>query len=157
MTTESTQAPTLEATLAQIPGTTPVEARPDGLWLVAPDLDVRAMAEAMHAAGFRLSTMTGLAQPDGETTIIYHYIRAHQAINFKTRTRDNALASITPSVRTASWIEREIHDFFAVTFTGHPNLAPLMRPPQLKEGFFRETSDAADQPVDQPAAWPSRV
>jgi NADH-quinone oxidoreductase subunit C len=152
MTTEPTQAPTLEATLAQIPGTTPVEARSDGLWMVAPDLDVRAMAEAMHAAGFRLSTMTGLAQPDGETTIIFHYIRVHQAINFKTRTRGNALASIAPSVRPASWIEREIHDLFAVTFTGHPNLAPLIRPPQLREGFFREPHDAADQTVEQPSA-----
>jgi NADH:ubiquinone oxidoreductase subunit C len=42
----------------------------------------------------------------------------------------------------ASWPEREIHDFFAVKFVGHPNLVPLLRPPGLKEGFFRESAPA---------------
>jgi NADH-quinone oxidoreductase subunit C len=152
MTTEPTLPLDIEATLARIPGATPVEARPDGLWMVAPDLDVQAMAEAMSSAGFRLSTITGLAQPDGETTIIYHFIRLHQAVNVKTRTHDNTLPSIAPSVRPASWAERELRDLFAVTFTGHPNLAPLIRPPQLKEGFFRAPSDVADQQTDQPAS-----
>ena len=152
MTTEPTPVPDVETTLARIPGATPVETRPDGLWMVAPDLDVRAMADAMSAAGFRLSTMTGLAQPDGETTIIYHYVRLHQAVNVKTQTHDNTLPSITPTVRPASWAERELRDLFAVTFTGHPNLAPLIRPPQLEEGFFREPADTADQPADQPAS-----
>jgi NADH-quinone oxidoreductase subunit C len=151
MTTEPTPAPTIGATLARIPGTTPVEARPDGVWMLAPDLDVQAMAEAMNAAGFRLSTITGLAQPDDETTIIYHFIRLHEAVNVKTRTRNNALPSIAPTVRPASWAEREIHDLFGVTFTGHPNLAPLIRPPQLNEGFFREPSDGTDQPAERPA------
>jgi NADH:ubiquinone oxidoreductase subunit C len=151
MTIEPTNDPVLTAALARIPGAGPVEARRDGLWMTAPELDVQAMADAMNAAGFRLTTMTGLARPDGETTIIYHYVRAHQAINLKTQTRDNTMPSITPIVRPASWIERELHDFFAVTFTGHPNLSPLIRPPQLKDGFFREPSDAADEQAGQPS------
>jgi NADH:ubiquinone oxidoreductase subunit C len=43
----------------------------------------------------------------------------------------------------ASWIEREIHDFFAVEFIGHPNLIPLLRPPGLKDGFFRESGSGS--------------
>jgi len=59
-------------------------------------------------------------------------------VNFRARTRGGALPSITPIVRAASWAEREIHDFFGAKFSGHPNLEPLMRPAELREGFFRE-------------------
>jgi NADH-quinone oxidoreductase subunit C len=44
--------------------------------------------------------------------------------------------------RPASWAERELHDFFAVAFPGHPNLAPLLRPSQLTDGFFRDAATA---------------
>jgi hypothetical protein len=124
--------------LLTIPGSAPVEERGDGLWMAAPQLDVEAMAREMEALGCRLITMTGLARDDGETTIIYHYARRHEAINFKTTTSGGAAKSLAPMIRPASWIEREIHDFFAVDFIGHPNLVPLMRPPELKDGFFRD-------------------
>ena len=128
----------LIARLAAIPGSAPVEDRGDGLWVSAPALDVEAMAREMRALGCRLVTMTGLARDHGETAIIYHYVRGHETINFKTATRDGAIPSLALITHPASWIEREIHDFFAVDFIGHPNLAPLLRPPELKEGFFRE-------------------
>jgi len=128
----------LLASLAAIPGSAPVEHRGDGLWISAPDLDVEAMAREMKTLGCRLVTMTGLAHDHGETAIIYHYVRGHEIINFKTVTRGGAIASLAPIVRPASWIEREINDFFKVDFIGHPNLAPLLRPAELKEGFFRE-------------------
>ena len=126
------------ARLTAIPGSAQVEERGDGLWMSAPHLDVEAMAREMKTLGCRLATMTGLARDDGETTIIYHYTRGHDVINFKTTTSGNAVQSITPLVRPASWIEREIHDFFSVDFIGHPNLTPLIRPAELKQGFFRD-------------------
>jgi NADH:ubiquinone oxidoreductase subunit C len=137
----------LLARLAEIPGSQCVEERADGLWMTAPQLDVEAMAREMKALGFRLVTMTGVARDDGETTIIYHYSRRGQAINFKTVTRGGAIRSLAPLLRPASWIEREIHDFFAVDFTGHPNLIPLMRPPDLKDGFFREAEPDVAAPA----------
>jgi NADH-quinone oxidoreductase subunit C len=112
--------------------------RRDGLWLSAPELDVEAMAREMTRLGYRLATMTGLAEADGETTVIYHFVAGGRAVNFTTRTRGGALPSITPIVRAASWIEREIHDFFGAVFSGHPNLAPILRPAELAAGFFRE-------------------
>jgi NADH-quinone oxidoreductase subunit C len=124
--------------LAAIAGSAPVEERGDGLWISAPALDVEAMAGEMKALGCRLVTMTGMARDNGETAIIYHYVRGRETINFKTSTRGGAIASLAPIVRPASWIEREIHDFFAVDFIGHPNLVPLLRPAEVKEGFFRE-------------------
>jgi NADH-quinone oxidoreductase subunit C len=128
----------LAARLAAIPGSAEAEEHGDSLWISAPQLDIGAMAREMRALGGRLITMTGLARADAETTIIYHYCLRRQYVSFKTFTRGGAIASITPTLRMASWIEREIHDFLGVQFIGHPNLVPLLRPPGLKEGFFRE-------------------
>ncbi|HUB13916.1 MAG TPA: NADH-quinone oxidoreductase subunit C [Acetobacteraceae bacterium] len=128
--------------LASIPGAAPARARNDGLWMDAPLLDIEAMARVMTEAGFRLATMTGVPRNDGETTVIYHFIRRGDAIHCKAVSRNGAMPSLAPTLRPASWIERELHDFFAVTFIGHPNLVPLLRPPGLQEGFFRDPAPA---------------
>ena len=139
MTQGSGGAPSadLTARLAAIPGVGHVEVRGETLWVAAPDLDVLTMAREMAALDCRLATMTGLARDDGETTVIYHYVRRGLVVNVKTATRGGAIASLASTVHPASWIEREIHDFFGVTFVGHPNPAPLLRPPGLAAGFFR--------------------
>ncbi len=133
----------LAARLAAVPGATEIAERHDGLWMSAPELDVEAMAREMNRLGYRLGTMTGVAGGDGETIVIYHYSRPPVAVNIKTRTRGGALPSVALIARPASWAEREIHDFFAVAFPGHPNLAPLLRPPQLTDGFFRDATTGA--------------
>jgi len=139
----------LAARLAGIPGSTKAEERDESLWISAPQLDVAAMARDMKALGYRLITMTGQAGEGDETAIIYHYARREQYVSFKTSTRGGAIASVTPMLRMASWIEREIHDFFAVDFIGHPNLIPLLRPPGMKEGFFREAELHSTSPEKQ--------
>ena len=128
----------LVARLAAIRGSAEVVERGGSLWISALQLDVEAVAREMKALGYRLITMTGRAREDGETTIIYHYAQRDRYVSFTTSTRGGAIPSITPTLRMASWFEREIHDFFAVQFIGHPNLVPLLRPPGLKDGFFRE-------------------
>ena len=125
------------ARLPAIPGAAEVVERGGSLWISGVQLDVEAVAREMKALDYRLITMTGRAREDGETTIIYHYAQRDQYVSFTTSTRGGAIQSITPTLRMASWIEREIHDFFAVQFIGHPNLIPLLRPPGLKDGFFR--------------------
>ncbi len=127
----------LNVAVSRLPGATPLSARRDGWWMVAPELDVQALAELMNGHGARLSTITGVARDDGETTLIYHYALDEVGVNFKTQTHNHAILSITPLVRAAAWIEREIHDLYGVEFTGHPNLTRLLRPPQVAEGFFR--------------------
>jgi NADH:ubiquinone oxidoreductase subunit C len=133
----------LVARLAAIPGSSAAEEHGDGLWISAPELDVEAMTREMKALGYRLITVTGRARDDGETTLIYHYAQRQQYVSFTTCTRGGKIPSITPTLRMASWIEREIHDFFAVEFIDHPNLVPLLRPPELKEGFFRKSEAVA--------------
>ncbi len=110
----------------------------DGFWLEAAGMDVVAMAQQLAAREAHLSTVTAAVRPDGETDLIYHYRLGSTALNIKTCTQGSAMPSITPVNHAAGWIEREIQDLYAVTFTGHPNPARLIRPPELAAGFFRE-------------------
>ena len=134
-------APNWEALLCALPGATRFERRIDGLWMVAPALDVLAMAELMNRLAARLSAITGVALDHGETSIIYHYCLGDLTINIRTETRDRTIPSITPVTRAANWSEREISDLYGVRFAGHPNLARLIRPPSLPPGFFRDSGD----------------
>jgi hypothetical protein len=129
--------------LGHVPGATRLERRMDGLWMVAPELDVLAMAETMNRLAARLSTITGVALDTGETGIIYHYCLDDLTINIRTETRDQAIPSITSVTRAANWSEREIFDLYGVQFAGHPDLARLIRPPSLPPGFFRAPADGS--------------
>ncbi len=123
--------------LQALPGAAQFEPRADGLWMDAPTLDVTALAVLMLQEQARLSTMTGIALDGGETQVIYHYAKAGLAWHFRVNTRQNTLPSITPVTAAAGWIEREIADQYAVTFAGHPDPRPLVRPTQLAPGYFR--------------------
>lgn len=131
----------LPTLLAQNPGAH-LETRADGDWLIADDMDVVGMARALRGFDAHLSTMTAVARPDGETDLIYHYCLGPRALNVKTTTRGGAMPSITPECPAANWIEREIHDLYAVDFAGHPNLARLVLPDGLEPGLFREIKPA---------------
>ena len=134
-----------QAQLADLPGAGRLEQQHGEWWVSSAELDVQAMARLMDTLGARLSTMTGLALDGGETAILYHYQLDSASVNFRTRTRQNRIASIAPITRAASWIEREIHDLFCVEFAGHPDLARLIRPEQVPPGLFREVN----RPISQ--------
>ncbi len=130
---------TLQTRLCNLPGAQVLRTHRDGYWMLAPDLDVQEMARLMLRLEARLSTMSGVALENGETAIIYHYALGGTALNFRAETHSgkiNSIAGITPA---ADWIEREIHDLYSVEFIGHPNLTRLIRPPELEQGFFRES------------------
>jgi NADH:ubiquinone oxidoreductase subunit C len=131
----------------------PVEIRPDGGWLFAPEIDIVEAARRMAQSEATLSTITARALPGDETELIYHYRHGSLALNIKTRTSRNQIPSITPVCQAAGWIEREIHDLYAVVFTGHPNLARLILPPELSEGLFRgdlsRSEGSPSSPVEQ--------
>jgi NADH:ubiquinone oxidoreductase subunit C len=124
--------------LRQLPGSGPVQNRPDGIWMDAAELNVLALAELMKSIEARLTTITAISIENNETEIMYHFAVGGQAINVTTRTKANAIPSITTVFKAANWCERENHDLFGVDFTGHPNLTRLIRPPQLANGFFRQ-------------------
>ncbi|PWC90887.1 NADH dehydrogenase [Azospirillum sp. TSH100] len=129
----------LTEALQAIPGVRSVTDDNGALWADAPLLDVEAMAATMADLGIRLGTVTAIPHAgDGEATVIYHYIDEHRVISVKTCTRNGALPSLAPTVRAASWAEREIRDLFAVEFPGHPNPVPLIRPDGIDTATLRE-------------------
>ncbi len=133
----------LEQQLLTLSGAMSVEKRSDGLWMTAPDLDVAAAARLMLQHGARLSTMTAVALDGGESEVIYHYAKGNWSCQLRVKTQNNSLTSITPITPAADWIEREINDLYAVTFSGHPNPKRLVRPAQLQPGYFREPGGSA--------------
>jgi len=102
--------------------------KPDAWWLEAPGADPPALARALLEAGARLVTMTASAGPDGGFRVIYHWDREGRLLNVAVRTRGAALPSVAAVTPAADWIEREIHDYYAVRFAGR-DLPPLFLAP----------------------------
>lgn len=112
--------------------------RMDGFWFESCKLDYAELAKVMVENHTRLSTMTAIECTDGETDIVYHFINPKLAVNIRAKTTNNTLPSLGKYLPSADWIEREIHDLYAVNFEGHPDMRPLERPAEMPEGFFRK-------------------
>lgn len=145
-------SPDIKVRLLQLAPEAKIRETVSGLWMETSHLDVMDMAVSMVELGARLSTITGIALQGGETELIYHYVLGQTAFNIKTHTTQNAIASIARIVPAADWIEREIHDLYAVDFSGHPNLERFIRPPELPEGLFREPGGEAGKRLRGQAA-----
>lgn len=80
-------------------------------------------------AGCRLSICTGTDIRDG-FEILYHFSHDPTGIIYSLRTlvpKDNpCIASISPVVPAANWIEREMKELLGIEFQGHPNPQPLL-------------------------------
>ena len=61
------------------------------------------------------------------------------------------IATITDLYPGASWHERETHEMFGVDFTGHPNLVPLLLPPEFEGHPLRKDFVLASRVVKP---WP---
>lgn len=110
--------------------------RIDGWWLEDHEMDVEKMARTMIKIGARLVTMTALPASNDDCKMIYHWDIKGHLLNFITATREGKLPSIANICPAANWIEREIHDYFAVNFTGR-ELPPLVLRPDDISGIFR--------------------
>lgn len=100
--------------------------------IVAPDQVVEA-ARILDAQGFGLDAITGvdwIAQAEME--VVYDYFHPTESIRVVVRARVPRATPDLPTISTvfpgANWHERETHDFFAIRFTGHPNLKPFLLP-----------------------------
>lgn len=151
-------SPPLEECLAALAGGAAVERRVDGLWVTIPAPAVDAMAELMRSRAARLSAMTGLPLPDGETEVLYHFCLDALPINVRARTHAGAIPSIAPAIVAADWAEREITDLYAVRFDGHPRAERLLRPPSVSPGFFRAGASGMSRRGDpKPPPQPSEA
>jgi len=124
-----------EEMLAQLGSTIPWEKRSDGCWLESPDTDVEKMAHVMTEAEARLVTMTACEVSNGEFRIIYHWDLEGRMLHIVAVTRKRSISSIAKVHPASDWMEREIHDYFAVQFDGR-ELPPLYLSPEDSPGIF---------------------
>ncbi|NQT05972.1 MAG: NADH-quinone oxidoreductase subunit C [Candidatus Omnitrophica bacterium] len=72
--------------------------------------------------------------------ILYHFSFANMSLVVSLRVyldKNNlSIDSITPIMKGAEWIEREIHELFGVDFKNHPNLIKLLLPDNWPEGLY---------------------
>ena len=104
-------------------------------WLETLSLDVEKMARVMVETGARLVTVTASRAREDEFRVIYHWDLQGRLLNFVTITHQATLPSIASICPAADWIEREIHDYFAVNFAGR-ELPTLVLSEQDRPGIF---------------------
>ncbi len=91
-------------------------------------------ARIMDQAGFFLESITGVDWiKEKKMEVIYDYNQyGPEVCRVVVRTfidRDNPeLPTISEVFPSASWHERETHDFYGIVFSGHPYLVPLLLP-----------------------------
>ncbi|MGA2401270.1 MAG: NADH-quinone oxidoreductase subunit C [Syntrophobacteraceae bacterium] len=101
------------------------------LWSVAvPISGIREAAKAFDSAGFFLESITAL---DFEDTfeLVYHFNCFEPKSRVVVRMlcgHDQEPASICDIFRGAGWLEREVHDFFGIKFSGNADMRALLLP-----------------------------
>lgn len=108
----------------------------NGSWWLTPEgKDVRAVAGVMLARGARLVTVTAADDTQGEFTLDYHWDYQDKLLTFVFKTQDKTIASIVDLTPAADWVEREMHDYFVIGFSGRESLKPLMLRPGDQPGI----------------------
>ena len=72
--------------------------------------------------------------------VLYHFTveKLRLILSFRTKLdrEKPSIDSITPLIKGAEWIEREMHELIGIDFIGHPNLKPLLLPEDWPKGVY---------------------
>jgi NADH-quinone oxidoreductase subunit C len=95
--------------------------------------EVVSAAEQLDQLGFSLDTITGVDwMAQAQMEVIYDYFHSSRNLRVAVRARipreNPEIPTISNVFPGANWHERETHDFFAIRFTGHPDLTPFLLP-----------------------------
>jgi NADH:ubiquinone oxidoreductase subunit C len=84
-----------------------------------------------------LSTITAV-ELEKNIEILYHMFFQNALVTLRVQVPNvkPILPSIIDIIPGAMLYEREIHDFFGVTFEGNPELSPLLLPDNWPEGVY---------------------
>ena len=107
---------------------------------VAPEVIPEIARFIFSDAACRFATASGMDTPQG-IEILYHFSHdaSGKSINVRTLLKDKKhpdIQSITPIIRGAEWIEREMWELLGINFIGHPNMKHLLLIDDWPEGKF---------------------
>jgi hypothetical protein len=116
-------------------------------WLDPGPLSVRELCMEMVEAKARFVTITAYQLPGTEgIRLEYHWDLDGQLLGFAFLTPNGRIESIYDICEAADWIEREIHEGFAVDFTGR-EYEPLLLREGDKLGVNLREIGAPDKPA----------
>ncbi len=116
---------TLRATLGIA---SPWETQHGASWLDCAGISPRTLAAAMNACGARFITITAYELPESAGfRLEYHWDLAGQLLGFLFTLTGNSTQSIYDLCEAADWIEREIHEEYALEFSGRACEPLLLR------------------------------
>jgi hypothetical protein len=97
-------------------------------WLAPATLSVRKLAKLMNARKARFITITATELPEhGGILVDYHWDLDGQLLTFELPVENNQVDSIYDLCEAADWIEREVHEYFAINFIGREYEPLLLR------------------------------
>jgi hypothetical protein len=97
-------------------------------WLAPGSVTVRNLAAAMNGLQARFVTITAYQLPKTEGfRLEYHWDLDGQLLGFPFLLAANSIESIYDLCEAVDWIEREIHEGFAIDFTGRAYEPLLLR------------------------------
>jgi hypothetical protein len=117
-----------------------------GSWWYVPEdgLDVRATTARMRELKARFVAITATEQPDKEIRLDYQWDFEGWLLSFVAFTEGSKIPTVADLSPAADWVEREIHEYFAVEFTGRESTKPLMTRPGDSIGInLRREKEAA--------------
>ena len=95
-----------------------------------PENRLREAVTVCEATGLYLESITGLDFLD-TAELVYHLNCYEPKSRVALRVlcgHEQSVATVSDIFPSALWLEREVHDFFGISFTGHPDLRPLLLP-----------------------------
>jgi len=108
-------------------------------WLMPGAVSVRELAKAMNAAHARFITITAYQLPKEEGfRLEYHWDLDGRLLGFPFEISGNSIESIFDLCEAVDWIEREIHEGFAIEFSGREYEPLLLRAGDLPGVNLRE-------------------
>ena len=115
-------------------------------WLDPGSASIRDLATAMNALQARFITITAYQLPKDEgLKLEYHWDLDGQLLGFPFKLAGNSIESIYDLCEAVDWIEREIHEGFAIDFPGREYEPLLLRQGDTPGVNLRETGALTDR------------
>lgn len=110
-------------------------------WLDASAVDVRHLAAILKNSGARFVTITAYELPkNAGWRMEYHWDLEGTLLGFSFTLAEKCIASIYDLCEAADWIEREVHEEYAIDFTGRVYEPLLLRAGDLLGVNLREVT-----------------